>query len=140
VVFKFDGRRYQEPKQQQQGTTGNVSPKPEQGDWATFWPAFRSAVQRRDRAALKSMMTSSFEWAGDGQVSSTEAIRNLDQGIVSWQSLLNSVNNGVTDCKSKDSSCWNFNGRRAKRTIKSNWLVFELGADGRWKWVRLVGD
>lgn len=149
-IFRFDGRRYQEPKQQRSTTakgsgagakpTANANAKPEQGDWATFWPTFRGAVQKRDRAMLRSMMSASFEWAGDGQVSSVQAIKNIDQGLVSWQRLLISVNSGVVNCKPKDGSCWNFSGRQAKRTIKANCLVFEQGVDGHWKWVRLIGD
>jgi hypothetical protein len=110
------------------------------GDWQSFWIEFHAAVRKRDRIALRQLMSTSFEWAGDGNVSAGEAINNLDRGVVSWQSILKSVNNGVINCKSKDSSCWNFSGRQAKRTIKHNWLVFELEAGGRWRWVRLVGD
>lgn len=109
-------------------------------DWDSFWNLFRAAVRKRDRIALRQLMSTNFEWAGDGNVNAGEAITYIDQGVVSWQNILKSVNSGVINCKSKDSSCWNFSGRQAKRTIKPNWLVFEIGADGRWRWVRLVGD
>ncbi|MGH9841380.1 MAG: hypothetical protein ACREEM_21715, partial [Blastocatellia bacterium] len=111
-----------------------------QGEWATFLSAFQNAVRKRDRFALRTLMSDSFEWAGDGKVSSADAINYIDQGIVSWQNILKSINGGVINCKYKDSSCWNFSGRQAKRTTKPNWLVFELGSDSRWKWARLVGD
>ncbi|MBI1760534.1 MAG: hypothetical protein HYR56_03770 [Acidobacteria bacterium] len=122
------------------GTSGNVATNPEQGDWATFWPAFRAALQQRDRAAIRSMISAGFEWAGDGQVNSAQVIRNMDTGLVPWQRILKSVTGGVVNCRPKDSSCWNFSGRQAKRTIKPETLVFELGTDARWKWARLVGD
>jgi hypothetical protein len=108
--------------------------------WQQFYTAFRTAVRKRDRITLKQLMSTNFEWAADGNVNAAEAINYIDQGLVSWQKILKSANGGVINCKSKDSSCWNFSGAQAKRTIKPNWLVFELGSDGRWRWVRLVGD
>lgn len=108
--------------------------------WQSFWTEFRAAVRKRDRIALRQLMTADFEWAGDGRVSAGEAITYLDQGIVSWKSISRSVGGRVVDCKFKDSSCWNVSGRQAKRTAGPERLVFELVANGRWKWVRLVGD
>lgn len=108
--------------------------------WQQFIAVFRAAARVRDRQVLRSMMSRDFEWAGDGRVGPDEALSNLDRGYVTWQKFIKSVNGRFVTCKMKDSSCWNFSGRQAKRTVGPEWLVFELGSDGLWKWARLVGD
>jgi hypothetical protein len=109
-------------------------------NWPSFYSAFRLAIRKRDRAALRSLMTADFEWAADGHVGPTQAISFIDQGLVTWRKLAQSVNGKVIGCKFKDSSCWNFTGKVAKRTVGPEWLVFELEPDGQWRWARLVGD
>lgn len=108
--------------------------------WQQFFSVFRAAARARDRQVLRSMMARDFEWAGDGKVGPDQALANLDQGLVTWKKFIQSVNGRVVTCKLNDSSCWNFTGRSAKRTTGPEWLVFELGSDGRWRWARLVGD
>lgn len=108
--------------------------------WQQFISVFLAAARARDRQVLRTMMTRDFEWAGDGKVGPDEALSNLDQGHVTWKKFIQSVNGRVVTCKLNDSSCWNFTGRPAKRTTGPEWLVFELGTDGRLRWARLVGD
>jgi len=108
--------------------------------WGAFWTDFTSAVNRRDRATLMTMMTSNFEWAGQGNIGPIQAISILDDEMVTWQNILKSVNGGVINCEFEDSTCWNFTGRKAKRTRTSKRLIFELGDDGQWRWVRLIED
>jgi hypothetical protein len=123
-----------------QGQTSRTRGNPSTQSWQQFISVFRAAARARDRQVLRTMMTRDFEWAGDGKVGPDEALSNLDQGLVTWKKFIQSVNGRVVTCKLNDSSCWNFNGRQAKRTTGPEWLVFELGADGRWRWARLVGD
>lgn len=106
--------------------------------FVSFFAAFRDAINKQDRAALKSLMGSTFEWAGDGKDSRDVAIRNIDL-VNLWQKFRKSVAGKTINCKIKDPACWHY-PIPARRTVGPSWLLFQLDSDGKWRWVALLGD
>lgn len=103
-------------------------------DWETFWRRFRSAIAKRDRAALRRMMRTPFESSG---LENTPAkwIRFMDTTPGVWQATARAVASGTQpfDEYSREVG-------RPTRITNLRYLVFTLGADGRWRWSGLMGD
>ncbi|MGH9844723.1 MAG: hypothetical protein ACREEM_38895 [Blastocatellia bacterium] len=123
-------------------------PASQTSDWQAFWNVFCTAVQRHDRRALKSMMAGDFEWTFGGESNTPDnAFRYWDRPDVrGWLALDKALAQGTVPYQQGDPV-------RAKRPSRIappaaagdnyyNWrAVFELGPDGRWRWVAFVkGD
>lgn len=118
---------------------GQAGTSAQNGNWDEFWNAFRTAVQKRDRVALKAMMPSTLEYCSDN-VPPSKAIQYLDgskgQG---WQLLNRAIAGGTAPYRRP--------GLRVQaRVAPSNggsdsyggwWAVFEL-RNGRWLWTSFV--
>lgn len=105
--------------------------------WNAFWTKFSAAVNKKDKEALKALMSSDFEWALDGYTSPDEVIRIMDK-YKYWNQFKRSVANGVKVCGYDAPDCFRTKNT-ARRTKSPNWLLFEF-IGGQWKWTRLIGD
>ncbi len=106
--------------------------------FATFFSAFKRAVMSNNRAAIKSMMSASFEWALDGYGTNTEALSNMDQMRL-WPGLRNAVLRKPIACK--QSYCNNRIGYRTWSSAKYQVeIMFEKDGNGVWHWTALLGD
>ncbi|MFN2455906.1 MAG: hypothetical protein ABR577_16980 [Pyrinomonadaceae bacterium] len=110
------------------------------GDFATFYTAFRSAVRRRDRAALRGMMSNPIEYslANPSNITPDRMFGFLDyKGGQGWLALERTLAKGTQPYKLP-------NSRRPARVAKNSssgvdeWVIFELSSDGQWKWVSYV--
>lgn len=113
-------------------------------DWSSFWNAFRIAVGKRDRAALRMMMASPFEYGDGERVNSERVFSELDySGGENWRVLERTLNRAVQPHKLPGST-------RPSRVVKNPlpcgkrpcdytaWAIFELGPDERWRWVSFI--
>lgn len=112
--------------------------------WTSFQKAFRDAVQKRDRRTLKGMMSMSFQFSSE-DMSPDQAFTFLDaQRGKAWISLNGVVAKGAVPYKSPSSSRPSRIAPpiAAKNPNYDSWrAIFELGKDGRWRWVAFViGD
>ncbi len=111
--------------------------------WQPFWNAFRSAVSRRDKVALKRMMASQFDWALDGYISPEEALQNIGK-IVGWNKFWLSAKKAVATKPEKCSNTPSMNNHSGycvyARSPFPMQLVFERGSDGNWYWSAFPGD
>jgi hypothetical protein len=118
----------------------SVAPSTPANDWDSFWTTFRSAVKRRDRAALKTMMIRDFEWSfglyppGDHR---DTLFRSLDR-YHNWTTLDQVLAKGVST---------RFENGKELRIARASgnfgaWRAgFERDSDGRWRWIFFVsGD
>jgi ketosteroid isomerase-like protein len=116
-----------------------------QGDWDSFWSAFRAAVRRRDRKALKAMMTPNFEWNFAGEPNNPDAAFGYWDKRA-WAALDRVLAQGTVPYQQGDPMKKNVTSRIAPpvatRDYYDEWrAVFELGTDGRWRWAAFVnGD
>ncbi len=108
------------------------------GDGFTaFFREFKKAVIGSNRAAVKNMMASNFEWALDGYVSRDEAFGMLDETL--WKGLKNAVLRAPVKCKSP--YCNNRAGYRVWSSARYKVeIMFEKDASGNWHWTALLGD
>lgn len=100
-------------------------------NWPTFYSEFRLAVNKRDRAALKRMMSSPFNenCTVEGPAQTTDqGIAALDRG--GWQSLQKLLALGTKPWASRKGRT-----RRVTKGDPENLQLFEFGADGRWRWL-----
>lgn len=99
--------------------------------WLTFYAAFRAAVNARDRAALRPMISPSFECGG--VCTPDQVIAKLDRGRNGWRGLQKSVAGGTNLTGGE--------GGRPVRFTKDGMYGFSYAADGRWRWSgQNVGD
>jgi len=100
-------------------------------DWVAFYSAFRSAVRKRDKQALKSMMAIEFN-KGAGISYSDPDARDAVLRDMNWKGLDQVLRKGVSSVKSQ--------GGKSIRHIPSQMsdvgmvAFFELRNDGRWEW------
>src|SRR5262245_17471727 len=122
---------------------------PTEGNWRSFWPAFRTAVKTHNRVALKTMMSPQFEYTfGDVPTGDPRdnAFRYWDKPDVrGWIALEKVVAAGVASYKSSDPTSKYPRLIAPPAALGDNsygWrAVFELGVNGRWRWVAFVsGD
>jgi hypothetical protein len=92
--------------------------------WPSFIAAFRVAVKKRDRVALKKMIAIPFITQVDGELNSPEDVFKWLDGTKSWGDLQKAV-----APRSKSTS--NNDGARPKRW--AGIFDFEFGRDGRWR-------
>jgi hypothetical protein len=106
--------------------------------WLSFWSQFSAAMKKKDRVALRRMMSSDFEWALDGVTPPNEVFQMMDRYNY-WRPFQKSVANGVKICGYNADDC-RHKTRPARRTKSPDWLLFEFQSDGKWRWVALMGD
>lgn len=108
--------------------------------WPKFWREFRAAVNKRDRAALKRMMSARFNenCTLEGPPDTPDrGIEGLDQegGWRRLQKLLSLGTKAYTET-------YGSNKGRPHRVIKGvlyqDGTLFGFGADGRWRWLGCV--
>jgi hypothetical protein len=76
------------------------APSKENRDWDKFWNRFSAAVRNKNRAAIKSMASSHFDWiAIDNSIGAW--IRNLDRNNL-WYLVQNSLSKGTMSLDSVD--------------------------------------
>lgn len=91
--------------------------------WPKFYAAFQAAVNKHDRAALKGMISSSFNADPDlANPTPDEVVNGLDRGKMGgWRQLQKDVAAGV----------FTFHGRRF---TKKTYFYFDYGKDRQWYW------
>ena len=107
-----------------------------------FYRGFGAVVRRRDRVALKEIMSSRFEWAMDGFISRDGAMRNIAE-IIGWQKFWQSAQKAAAKkaVLCKPPYCNYKPGYHS--WVRSPFpieLMFERGSDGKWRWTGLLGD
>jgi hypothetical protein len=106
----------------------------EQEQWSKFWPAFRDAVRKRDRMALKRMISTPFDSGGGGDYSPSQWIKLMDEENF-WPEIQKSLDTGT-----KPFPEYSRETKRPSRVTNRKHLIFVFGADGRWHWVAVMGD
>jgi hypothetical protein len=97
--------------------------RPAHERWLSFITAFRQAVDKRDRTALRGMIASPFVTSADEVINSpAKVIRWFDNNKL-WQELQRETASGSTR--------FTFNKERPTRCLLT--FCFELGTDGRWR-------
>lgn len=107
---------------------------PRGGDWNSFWTAFRTAVNSRDRASLKRMMATPFGSSGL-ENTPTKWVKFMDETEGVWEATARAVQSGT-----KPFPEYSRDIGRPSRITNMRYLIFVLGKDGRWRWVGLMGD
>jgi hypothetical protein len=101
--------------------------------WQQFYTAFRAAVHKRDKTALKRMMASRFDWAMDGYVSSEQAFQNIGR-IVGWETFCLSAKHAmarrVEKCNNTASVSPHSGYCAYARSPRATAFLFELSSDG----------
>lgn len=120
------------------GPVGSATQRSNQtaDNWQSFWAAFTAAINQRNRAALQSLMASSFSDPGEGAVRPEVWLASIDSQRVwpqVWRELQQSVAKGTKPYRDATT-------RRETRVTTDNSLVFERGGDGRWRWSGFMGD
>lgn len=103
--------------------------------WASFWRQFTSAVNKKDRPALRKMMAANF--ADDsGGLDATEWLKFIDENERkgSWRDLQKSFARGTVVNKE-----WPSKGVPTRIT-KDKFYYFEFRKDGQWYFAGVVGD
>jgi hypothetical protein len=117
--------------------------------WNAFWSQFQDAVNRRDRVALRAMMSPKFDYSfGDANGTPTKAFRYWNNPRVNgWTALSDVIARGAV--RYNPPPQWEMKGQvRIAPPVAGRdgnyvgWrAIFELGKDGRWQFVAfLVGD
>lgn len=101
--------------------------------WTSFWQGFRAAVMKRDRAALKKLMTNPFDSGGGGDYSPDKWIRFLDERKA-WGHVQKSVASGTRPFEEYSRSI----GKPSRVTNRKH-LIFVF-SNGRWRWASVMGD
>lgn len=107
------------------GQSGQLSSATQ--NWGIFWNAFRAALRSRDRTALIGMMPNPF-LCGGAVCSPSEWIEDIDR-LNLWRRLQRSADSGIMPPRSNE---------RNRRYTNDGIISFELGADGRWRWVEVT--
>lgn len=112
----------------------NISPDEA---WNVFWPQFRDAVNKRDRVALKRMMSNPFNSGGGGDYTPSRWISFIDKAKL-WQRMQRAVALGTRPLPQNRSG-----SKRPSRVTNDDQAgspIFELSKDGRWRWTGVMGD
>jgi hypothetical protein len=99
-------------------------------NWQNFWRQFTAAVNKKDRVALKGLMSSERDFfSGGGGENRDQWIQMIDDRRA-WRDLQKSVASGTVPLKSE---------KRTSRITKDRVLIFSL-IGGRWRFVGVMGD
>jgi hypothetical protein len=106
-------------------TSGSINAQASK-TWPAFWRQFSTAIKRKDRAALKSLMVSESEFfSGGGGETRDEWIT-----MIGWKQLQTALVIGTMPYHE---------GRRPGRITKDKGLIFEF-VGGRWRFTGVMGD
>lgn len=99
-------------------------------NWQTFWRQFSAAVNKKDRVALKGLMSSENDFfSGGGGENRDQWIQMIDQRKA-WRDLQRSVASGTRPLKDE---------KGPSRITKDRTLIFRL-IGGKWRFVGVMGD
>lgn len=125
------------------GTERRAGSSSSAGDWQSFWTDFRAAVNKRDRTALRRMMSGSFGNGNTLNATPNQVFADLDSSDgEGWRALERTIARRPVPFKSPNSS-------RLARVVKNplpcgkrpcrytQWAIFEL-VNGRWLWTALI--
>lgn len=123
-VIKLDGQAVTQRNSQQASS--------QSGNWNTFWNAFRGAVRKRDRVALKGMMTVEFNTLGGVSYPSPDDERATVLRDINWNHLDEALRKGVGPLQKARGKTI----RQAPPLLKDVGMVaiFEISSDRRWRW------
>ena len=110
-------------------TSGMVSTQG--NDWNAFFTAFRAAIRRRDKQALKRMMTVNFNEAAGISYTDSDA-RDAVLANLNWSQLDDVIRQRVSAPQKQRGKTI----RQVPAVLNDVAMVavFELGNDGRWRW------
>jgi hypothetical protein len=97
--------------------------------WQTYWRQFSVAVNKKDRVALKRLMSSEKDFDGIEPKTRDAWIRFVDESKL-WGELQRSVGLGTVPY---------YEGKRPGRITKNRNLIFQF-IGGRWRFVGVMGD
>lgn len=132
--------------------TAQVTPASQRGsvatrEWKAFYPRFRAAVKKRDREALKLMMTPEFLYSFGGNLDRDEALEHWNKvEPESWNAFAKILAQGTVRYDKADAGGATILGRVAPPAAKGKrhvaWRAyFEFGKDNRWRCTGFVqGD
>ena len=94
--------------------------------WSAFWTKFSAAVNTKNKAVVKNLMTSEKEFysGGGGET------RDQWLASVSWRELRQSVRSGVKNDRTYS---------KPGRVTRDNYLVFAF-TGGKWRFMGPMGD
>lgn len=119
-----------------------ISAQKKNDGFQSFYTKFRSAINKKDKAALKGFMASRLTWYQDGELSREEVFRNIGQASWSdfWRVAKKAVAQKAKPCKK--SNCENRSGYYVSAGIPSFqlFMLFEKTSNGNWYWTGLLGD
>jgi len=119
-----------------------ISAQKKDDGFQAFYTKFRSAINGQNKAALKGLMSSSFIWAQDGEVSPNEAISNIGS-IITWKKFWQSAKKAVVKSaeRCKKPYCENRSGYHAFASSPFPVeMLFEKDSGGNWHWTGMLGD
>lgn len=113
-----------------------------EAEWTSFWEAFRTAVQKRDRVALKKMMASTVRYENELEGTPNDLFNSLDaEKGDGWRVLQGAIAKSVKPYRpverrpgKKFHSVTNPMPCSKKPCGYSAMAVFALGSDNRWRW------
>ncbi len=98
--------------------------------WQSFWRQFTAAVNKKDRVALKALMSSESDFfSGGGGENRDEWIQMIEQRRA-WRDLQKSVASGTVPLRGE---------KRTSRITRDRVLIFSL-IGGHWRFVGVMGD
>jgi hypothetical protein len=108
--------------------------------WKIFFPRFRAAVKRRDRAALRNMMVPVFLYSFGGNLDRDEALEYLDNSDARpWEAFVKVLAKGAVSSNramsriAENPVLSRIAPPAARRRGYVAWrAIFEFGEDGRW--------
>lgn len=112
-------------------TVDTESTQTGENGFQVFFKEFSSAARKRDRTTLELMMSPKFELPVE-IVPPSLAFNYLDRGYDGWKQVEKSVTTSTKPYK--DSS-----PQTITRVTNDNLLLFGLGSDGKWRWLRFLG-
>ena len=98
--------------------------------WQSFWRQFTAAVNKRDRVALKALMSSERDFFSGGGGENRDEWIQMIEDRKAWRDLQRSVASGTVPLRSE---------RRTSRITRDRVLIFSL-IGGRWRFVGVMGD
>lgn len=112
-----------------------ASIKPRSGtqshDWDSFWNAFSTAVNKKDRVAIKRLMSSESDFLTHGGIGSRNDYLQMFNDKSYWRDVQRSVARGTMS--------FDLERGRPARITRDRYLIFEL-ISGRWRFVGVMGD
>ena len=103
--------------------------------WQSFWRQITTAINKKDRVALRKMMPNNFDDGGGG-LTPSEWLKYIDENERngSWRDLQKSFAQGTVVNKN-----WPAKGIPT-RVTKDNRYFFEFRKDKKWYFAGVVGD